>query len=315
MKAVRSTGDPTDHVVVVEVDEPPGSGDLVEIRSASVCASDLMYIRFGLRRILGHELAGVRPDGTPVAVEAIFGCGTCPACVSGRYNLCPTHHERALGVGIDGGMAERYRVPEDRLVPLPESLDLRDASIVEPATVSWHAVGLAGTGPDSRVAIVGCGALGLLAIPAARRHGAHEISVQARHPHQKIAAERLGASVGCDGYFDVVVEAAGTEESLARCTELVAPRGTIVVLGVHASPTIELPWHALFAREARVVPSLGYCAMSDGPEMGQVATMLAEEPEIAQAIITHRFPLEAAPEAFRVASDRSRGAIRVVLEP
>ena len=55
---------------VVDVEEPPGSGELLEMRSASICSSDLMYLRFGTTRIIGHELAGVREDGTPVVVEA-----------------------------------------------------------------------------------------------------------------------------------------------------------------------------------------------------------------------------------------------------
>jgi threonine dehydrogenase-like Zn-dependent dehydrogenase len=315
MKAVRSTGDLSDKVLVVDVDEPPGSGEDIEIRSASICASDFMYIGFGLKQILGHELAGVRSDGTPVVVEALFGCGSCAECRLGRYNLCSTCHERALGVRIDGGMAEHYRAPSERLVPLPPGLDIRDASIVEPATVSWHALRLARCGPDTRVAVVGAVALGLLAAAGARRQGAQDLAVDARHPHQQHAAERLGATVGASGFYDVVVEAAGTEESLARCVELVAPRGTIVVLGVHTGATVSLPWHTLFLREASVVPSLGYCAHDGRPEMVDVAEMLAGDPEIARTVITHRFPLEDAAEAFRVAADRSSGALRVVLEP
>ena len=315
MKAVRSTGDLADKVHVVDVDEPPGSGEVIAIRSASICASDLMYIGFGLKQILGHELAGVRSDGTPVVVEALFGCGSCAECTRGRYNLCSTHHERALGVSIDGGMAEQYRAPSERLVPLPPGLDVRDASIVEPASVSWHALRLAGCGSGTRVAVVGAGALGLLAVAGARRQGTKDIAVDARHPHQKQAVERLGAAVGANGLYDVVVEAAGTEESLARCVELVAPRGTVVVLGVHTGATVSLPWHTLFMREASVVPSLGYCAHDGRPEMVDVAEMLAEDPEIPRTVITHRFPLEDAAEAFRVAADRSSGATRVVLEP
>jgi threonine dehydrogenase-like Zn-dependent dehydrogenase len=315
VRAVRSTGDVADKVVVVDVDEPPGSGETVQIRSSSICASDLMYIGFGLRRILGHELAGVRSDGSPVVVEALFGCGTCAECTRGRYNLCATHHERALGVSIDGGMAEAYRAPSERLVPLPPGLDVRDASIVEPASVSWHALRLANCGPDTRVAVVGAGALGLLAVAGARRQGVEHVAVDARHPHQLLAAERLGAAPGPSGLYEVVVEAAGTEESLARCAELVAPRGTIVVLGVHTGATVSLPWHTVFMREASVVPSLGYCAHDGRKEMTDVAAMLAEDPDIVRTVITHRFQLEDAAEAFRVAADRSSGAIRVVLEP
>lgn len=299
---------------MVEVDEPPGTGEVLDMRATSVCASDLSYVRFGSRNILGHELAGVRGDGTPVVVEAIYGCMACPQCERGTYNLCPTHGERALGMFADGGMAEQFRAPTARLVPIPDGLDLRDASVVEPASVSWHALRLAATGPDTRVAVVGAGALGLLAVAGARKQGATDVALEARHPHQHEAGERLGATIGAEGDYDVVVEAAGSLESLARCGELVAPGGTIVVLGVHFGP-VQLDWMPLFHHEARLIPSLGYCAHDGVREMEEAASMLAEDPEIVRTVITHRYPLEDAVEAFRVASDRASGAIRVVIEP
>ncbi len=312
MKAVRSGNG---GVSVVELDEPPGSGVLLDMEATSICASDLSYIRFGSTNVLGHELAGRRSDGTPVVVEAIYGCLECEQCRRGAYNLCPTHSQRALGIFADGGMAEQFCAPPERLVDVPPGLDLRDACLVEPTSVSWHALRLAGTGPGTRVAIVGAGALGLLAVAGARKMGAADVMLEARHPHQRDAGERLGATVGeTRQTYDVVVEAAGSKESLARCGELVAPGGTIVVLGVHFGP-VQLDWMPLFNKEARVIPSLGYCAHEGLREFDEAAAMLAEDREIAQTLITHRYPLEDAEEAFRVAADRSSGAIRVVLEP
>jgi 2-desacetyl-2-hydroxyethyl bacteriochlorophyllide A dehydrogenase len=311
VKAVRSHDG---GVAVVDLDEPPGTGELLQMRATSVCGSDLSYIRFGSTNILGHELSGVRPDGTAVVVEAIYGCMACDQCLRGAYNLCPTHGQRALGIGADGGMAEQFRAPTERMVPLPRGMDVRDGSIVEPASVAWHAVRLADTGPGKRVAVVGAGALGLLAVAGARRMGGEEVALEARHPHQREAGERLGARIDPEGMYDVVVEAAGSSASLARCGELVAPGGTIVVLGVHFGP-VELDWMPLFHREARVIPSLGYCAHEGGREMEDAAAMLAADPDIAETVITHRFPIEEATEAFRVAAERSAGAIRVVIEP
>jgi 2-desacetyl-2-hydroxyethyl bacteriochlorophyllide A dehydrogenase len=311
VKAVRSGNG---GVSVVELEEPPGTGELLDMQATSICASDLSYIRFGSTHVLGHELAGRRSDGTPVVVEAIYGCLECDQCRRGAYNLCPTHGERALGIFADGGMAEQFRAPPERMVDVPPGLDPRDACLVEPASVSWHALRLAGTAPGARVAVVGAGALGLLAVAGARTMGAGQVALDARHPHQREAGERLGASVGAAGTFDVVVEAAGSEESLARCGELVSRGGTIVVLGVHFGP-VQLDWMPLFNKEARVIPSLGYCAHDGVREMDEAAAMLADDPEIARTLITHRFPLQDAETAFRVAADRGSGAIRVVLEP
>jgi 2-desacetyl-2-hydroxyethyl bacteriochlorophyllide A dehydrogenase len=283
--------------------------------ATSICASDLSYVRFGSTNVLGHELAGRRHDETPVVVEAIYGCLECDQCRRGAYNLCPTHGQRALGIFADGGMAEQFRAPPERLVDVPPGLDLRDACLVEPTSVSWHALRLADTGPATSIAVVGAGALGLLAVAAARKMGAAKVVLEARHPHQRDAGERLGATVGgARQTYEVVVEAAGSQESLARCGELVAPGGTIVVLGVHFGP-VQLDWMPLFNKEARVIPSLGYCAHDGVREMEEAAAMLAEDPEIVTTLVTHRFPLEDAEEAFRVAADRSSGAIRVVLEP
>jgi 2-desacetyl-2-hydroxyethyl bacteriochlorophyllide A dehydrogenase len=312
MKAVR-TGEGGVHVI--DVEDAPGSGELLTVRAASICSSDFLYIYLATGKILGHELAVEREDGTPAVVEAIYGCGYCEECRAGRYNRCPTHGQRALGVAADGGMAEQFRAPVTQLVPLPAGLDPADASIVEPAAVSWHALRLAGAAAGHRVAIVGAGALGLLAAAAARRMGARDVAVEARYGHQQEAAERLGASVGASGLYDVVVEAAGSAAGLARAVELVAPGGTVVVVGVHTSPTVELDWRTMFHREARVVPSLGYCRHDGGREMEEAAQMLADDPDIARTLITHRFPIEDAVEAFRVAGDRGAGAIRVVVEP
>jgi 2-desacetyl-2-hydroxyethyl bacteriochlorophyllide A dehydrogenase len=311
MRAVRSV---EGGVAVVDLDEPPGSGELLEMQAGGICGSDLMYISYGSRAILGHELAGVRADGSPVVVEAMYGCMGCEQCLAGRYNLCPTHPQRALGVTADGGMATAFRAPSARLVDVPDGLDVRDASLVEPAAVAWHALRLGETGASTSVAVVGGGALGLLAVAGAMEMGSEQVALEARHPHQWEIGELLGARAGTEGLYDVVIEAAGTAESLAACVELVAPGGSIVVLGVHTG-RVELDWRPLFHREARVIPSMSYCAHETGSDMASAAAMLAGRQELAAALITHRFGIEEAVEAFRVAADRSAGALRVVIEP
>jgi 2-desacetyl-2-hydroxyethyl bacteriochlorophyllide A dehydrogenase len=309
MKAVRGAETGVD---VVEVDEPSGPGELVAIRSASICGSDYMYLQAGSRFVMGHELAGVTEAGDPVAVENVFGCGTCELCRSGRYNLCPSMAEKALGFTIDGGMSERFRVPADRLVPLPPGLDVSDASLVEPASVSWHGVRLGGVDAGHRVAVVGGGAVGLLAVAAARAFGATDVGLEARHRNQIEAGERLGAAP-VSGLYDVVIEAAGTGSALARAVDLAVPGGNVVILGVHMW-SFEPPFLPLFTKEVRLVPSIA--AGAEGPvrDVDQAAAMLASNPEIAATLITHRFALDSAPEAFRVADSRN-GAIKVVVEP
>jgi 2-desacetyl-2-hydroxyethyl bacteriochlorophyllide A dehydrogenase len=308
MRAVRSTP-PSVSVVDVEV---PDEGELISIRSAGICASDFKYIAYGSTMILGHELAGESQDGTPVAIEAIFGCDGCDYCTAGQYNRC-VHGPTALGVFNDGGMSEYFTAPAHSLVPLPAGLDVADACLIEPASVAWHACRLVGVGPDRRAAVVGGGAIGLLMVAAAQHMGAGEVSLEARHPHQRQVAERLGATTP-RGVYDVVLDAAGSGSALGRAIELARPGGTMVVLGVY-EPDVAWPQQECFLKELRIVASLGYCRHGGRRDFEDAAQMLAQRPELVQSLITHRFPIEDAPEAFRVASDKSTGALRVVLEP
>jgi threonine dehydrogenase-like Zn-dependent dehydrogenase len=308
MRAVRST---PPGVTVVDVDEPEGPGSVVSMRSVGICASDLLYIGFGSTMVLGHELAGVTDDGTPVAIEAIFGCDTCAECRAGRYNLC-TQGPTALGVTSDGGMSEYFAAPARSLVALPAGLAVEDACLVEPTAVAWHACRIAGVGPDQRVAVVGGGAIGIMAVAAATALGAAEVSLEARYPHQIAAGERLGATAP-SGAYDVVIEAAGSESALHRATELARPGGTMGVLGVFG-PDVVWPQHQCFMKEIRTVPSLGYCRHGHGRDFEDAAALLASHPDLVDALVTHRFPLEDAEEAFRVAADKSQGALRVVVE-
>ncbi len=310
MKAVRAQ---RGGVVVEEIEEPPGSGELLFVRSASICGSDFGYLAGGSNFILGHELAGVTEDGRAVAVEALRACMSCRPCLEGRYNLCSSSHEQALGFSADGGMCEAFRHPAHHLEPLPEGLDVADASLVEPASVAWHGLRICGTAPTTRVAVVGGGAIGLMAVAAARAMGAGDIALEARYPHQRQAGERLGAGES-SGLYDVVIESAGSTSSLARSVELVAPGGSIAILGLHQE-AFSPDFLAIFLKEARILPSMAYCAHDGTKDISEAASMLAADPDIADTLITHRFALSDAEEAFRVAQDRRAGAIKVVIEP
>lgn len=309
MKAVRGSAG---QALLTDVEHPPGEGELLSMVAAGICGGDLAALGHGTEWILGHELVGLRADGTPVAVEALYGCGTCAECRDGQINLCPQSMASALGVHADGGMAERFRAPSTRLVELPPGLDARNGTLVEPASVSWHGVRIAGTGPDTRVLVIGGGSVGLLAVTAAQALGAADVGLQARYPHQKEAGERLGATEP-NGVYDVVIEAAGSTSALQEGVEKLAPGGTVSILGVHYGH-LEVPYPALIVKEAKLIASMGYCTHPGGREMRHAAEMLAARPEIADTLVTHRFPLEDAEEAFRVAGDRGSGAVKVVVE-
>ncbi|HEX4244820.1 MAG TPA: alcohol dehydrogenase catalytic domain-containing protein [Acidimicrobiales bacterium] len=308
MRAVRNA---PPGVEVVDVDEPDGDGALIRVAAAGICASDLQYLRYESREIAGHEFAGVLDDGTAVAVEPIFGCGGCPQCDRGNFNRClsgPT----ALGMLSAGGMSEYFRAPRHALIPVPPGLSLQDASLVEPASVAWHGCHQGSIGPDTSVAVVGGGAIGILAGASAQTMGVDEVAIEVRHPHQVDARDLIGA-VAPSGHYDVVLETGGSESSLHRAVELARPGGTVVYMGVFDD--IAWPSGQSFMKEVAIRPSLGYCGHNGRREFAEAADMLASRPELARTLITHRFPIEDAAEAFRVSQDRSGGSFRVVIEP
>jgi threonine dehydrogenase-like Zn-dependent dehydrogenase len=297
--------------LLVHLDDAPGEGEMITMRAAGICASDLGYLALGTERVLGHELAGIRDDGTPVVVEGLFGCGQCSYCHEGRNNLCVDASSKALGIMQDGGMAEQFRAPSHKLLPLPPGLNVTDACLVEPASVAWHGVRLAGITDQTRVAVVGGGSIGLLATVSAQTQRAGEVHLAARHRHQHEIRERFGIGEP-RGVYDVVVEAAGSPSSLQLSAELVRPGGTIIILGVSFG-ALHIPYPQLLAKEATLIASKGYCGFAGTREMTLAAGMLASRPEVIDALISHRFPLEDAPEAFRVAANRKSGAVKVVI--
>ena len=320
MRAVRSHDH---HVHVVDVPEPSGDGVVVRIASAGICGSDLHLVDlYDLQVTLGHEFAGFLPDGRLVAVESLGACRTCGPCIAGR----PYHCERGLrmyGGALHGGMAERCLVDPRTIVPL-DGVEPRDASLVEPLAVAVHAVRLAGTSlgssgslAGSSVVVLGGGSIGLCVVAALQAVGVERVDLVARHPHQREAADRLGAHlVGPEpDRWDVVVDAVGTAESLAQAVDAVRPGGTVVVVGLFWSPSVPMPGLAFCTKEVRLVASMMYGSGASGRDVDHAARLLASRPELGPTLITHRFPLDAAAEAFACARDRSAGAIKVVLEP
>jgi threonine dehydrogenase-like Zn-dependent dehydrogenase len=308
MRAVRNTDS---GIAVLDVPEPAGDGQLLEVRSSSICGTDLNFVAMGLQGFtIGHEFAGV-VDGRAYGIEPTIYCGACAQCEAGYTQRCTGDHAN-LGIFIDGGLCDALTVPDYTLVPLPESLDVRDACLIEPAAVAYHGVRRAAIVPGERVVVVGGGSIGLLAVAAARWLG-HAVDLEARHPQQKAAGERLGAGQPT-GEYDVVIEAAGSESGLARCAELARPGGRVSLLGVfHA--LLPFPGVPMLVKELTILGAMAYNRASGVRETEEVAAMLANDPEIARTLITHRFSLDDAAEAFRVAGDRAAGAIKVVLEP
>ncbi len=310
MRAVRNTDQ---GILVAEADEPEAPGVRLTVASAGICGTDVNFAAGGVQGYTyGHEFAGTAADGRCYAVEPTVYCGECDQCRTGHVQRCAAPEHGTLGIFRDGGMCDAVTVSENMLVPLPDGLDVRDACLVEPASVAWHGVRSAALTPGERVAVVGGGSIGLLAAAAARQRG-FDTDIEVRHKHQRIAAERLEIG-SAEGVYDIVIDAAGSETGLARCAELARPGGRVVLLGVYQD-TIPIPGIVSLVKELTYVHSIAYSRHDGIRDTEQAAALLAGNPTIAQTVITHRFPLDEAAEAFRVAGDRASGAIKVVLHP
>lgn len=327
----------------------PGSGEaVVAVEACGVCATNLhgwaspgrALGGAGLPGAHGHEVAGIvtlagadvrgLAAGDRVCLEPSLacGCGTCEACRSGEAIGCRT--KTSLPVW---GFADAIVVPERGLMRVPAGLEPRLACLAEPLASAVHGLRHSFTAAvrngridGVHVAVVGAGVIGLLAAAAARRLGAAEVSVVARHPHQAEAARALGADRVLSGDAPdlartlrrlaprLVVEAVGAPETLAAAFAAVDRGGEVVVLGLFdGSPGVDVSDAVL--RNVRAFYAAGYGARDGVSDFALALDQLAEPVSPLVLLLTHDVPLEHVNEAFALAADRRLGAHRVVVHP
>lgn len=300
--------------IFTELAEPKADPKLVRVKvvSASICGSDLHMMNNGWaeQRVLGHELAGFTPDGTAVAVEPMHSCGTCEPCELGFNTHCQ-NDTKLIGVSTDGGMAEYVLAPPQNLVPLPSGLDITTAALVEPLAVALHGLNRGEVKQKDKVLIIGAGPIGLMVAAALQGRGI-AADLSAKHQHQMLSAQRLGANTDIGFHYDVVLDAVGTSESLKQAAQLARPMAKIVMLGTFWQPvTMDM---IFTAKELQLIAAMTYQCKHEQREFVEAGKLLAENQAISQALISHRFPLEGANEAFSTAADRAAGAIKVIFD-
>ena len=223
--------------------------------------------------------------------------------------------------GCGGAQVERLNLRDPRL-PIEARRWLADAEDevviararmeMGQAEVEAQKSHRAGLEAGQRVAVVGGGAIGLCAVAVARAASA-AVGLSARYDHQVAAGKSLGAGE-VEGQYDLVVECAGTEKAVSRAIKLCRPKGKVLILGTHWNglPLQQIP---VMMKEITIVSSFMYASNGYVRDSDVAAALLSRHPEIAKAVISHRFPLAEAKHAFAVARDRKAGAIKVVLEP
>ncbi|RDI95427.1 alcohol dehydrogenase [Meiothermus sp. QL-1] len=302
---------------------------------------------FSFPAVLGHEilaeLGGVRVVVNPVLACLERGLPDCPVCAQGLDHLCENVAEGSLAPGmvgfcrdLGGGWAERMVAHRERILPVDERVPDERAVLAEPAAVVLHGLRQAwgqaeGFAWPSRVLVIGAGTIGLLTIRLLRVLGfSGPLYAVARHPHQAELAQRFGASqvfpsaqaaqeaagarryrgiLGASswrGGFEGVVEASGSPGGLQEASWAVREGGRVLLLGAPATAFHD--FSPYWFREVHLVGSYAY----SWDDFAQTVKLLPEL-EGLEALVTHRFPLEAWPEAIKTAA--SRRGIKVVFKP
>jgi L-iditol 2-dehydrogenase len=337
MKAVRATG--SGAVEVVELPEPsPGPGEAVmRTRVAGICGSDLLdwYVRGKAGTVLGHELSGEvasAGEGAPfragerIAPHHHAPCLACEACRAGRFVHCPEWRGSRLD---PGGFAELVRIPAGNLARdtarVPDDVSDESAAFVEPLATVVKALRRSGLGRGDSFYCVGLGPAGQLAVRLARSRGAGRIAGADPVASRRAAAEDSGADALVDASreplgpaaraltggrgFDVVLVGPGKREVVRDAFDAVADGGTLLLFTMAPrGEELSAPLNDLYFREVSVVPSYS-CGPDDTAEaLEEIASGRVRVDDL----VTHRFPVERAAEAFARARD-PEGAMKVVI--
>lgn len=314
----------------------PGEA-LVEVAAVGLCGSDLHYYKDGgigsaaIRApfVPGHEFAGRLADdlpelglarGTLVAVDPNDACGACAHCRAGHMNLCP--HVKFIGAPpFDGAMTAHIWVPESQVVRLPAAMTAEQAVMLEPLGVAIHAVDLARPRLLERVALLGCGPIGLLVLQVLRAAGAGEILAVDPQPHRRAMAERLGAARVGAGVEDIrawtgnegaplVVEATNAPEGFRDAVLAARIGGRVVLVGIPDGDLYALP-----ASEARRRALKIKFARRMGEVYPRAIALVASGTVDVDMLVTHRFALADAPEAFRLHAANAPGMVKSLIYP
>jgi threonine dehydrogenase-like Zn-dependent dehydrogenase len=349
MKAVILHGPGDLRVEDVPLPEAQPNQWLVRVAACGICGSDLRYYagenpwaKHTLGRetpnppgmILGHEIGGhVDLRGhrrwQPVSVLAFRACGVCAACRRGDEQLCAATAHLGHGAGWQGqnagGMAEWCPAWQEHVYPLHDRIDIEAATFLDGLAVAVHAVRNAAIRPMSGVVVLGAGPIGLMIAQTARAFGAgpvlltdvyeapltcaREFGLMGLEVGQKPArdaAEEIAGQIGVPVL--AVFDTTGDREAQKLGLRLLDPGGRLMLMaGVAKGLTLS-------ARDLAGERALMTCSNHQYPDFGVAHELLALGRVQVKPMITHRFPLEEAPEAFAVAADKVNArALKVIL--
>ncbi|MER7623164.1 alcohol dehydrogenase catalytic domain-containing protein [Streptomyces sp. NPDC126503] len=327
---------PGSHRLITRPVPVPGPGEVrVRVAAAGMCGSDRElyegrraagYVRYPV--VPGHEWAGTVEAvgagvdgalvGRPCVAEGTRSCGTCERCRDGETSLCAAGYAET-GFTEPGAFADHLLVPARLPHPLPEGADPRAAALLEPAAVIAGAVRAGRPRPGGRVAVVGAGTLGMLAVQWLVASSPAEPAVIEPRAARRARALGLGASraldpaeaVEAEGRFDLVVETAGAPATAAASCRLARRGGRVVLTGMFREGAAGIdPVHLSDSQlEVRSVFGASSAAWADAVRAFS-AGLLAPA-----ALVTHTFPLERFGEALALVGGGDPATGKVLLVP
>lgn len=318
---------------------------LVSVIAAGICGTDLEmydgslpYLKMGTasypivpchewsgRIAAVGERVGKFHVGELVVGECHQGCNNCEYCRRGAYNLCPDRVR--LGIqGREGACAEYVVTDQRTLHRLPAGVDPEEGALVEPATVAFHAVNRVGNILGRRVAVLGCGPIGLLSLQVAKSLGASSILAVDFLPWRVELAKELGADeairverssvleqirsrVGQTAY-DVVLEATGDGEAVDLALELARPGADVVLMSLYKGKTAGIRPDLIVTKELRLHGTLASPSVWE-----RTIEMISHRQLKVKPLISHRFSFDDAGKGFSIAHARSDGAVKVLIKP
>jgi 2-desacetyl-2-hydroxyethyl bacteriochlorophyllide A dehydrogenase len=312
-------------IEITDVQEPLAEGSvLVRSGQVGICGTDVKILAGKIPveypRIMGHEMVGDVVEstegsyavGTRVLVDPGVACGLCHLCRAGRFNICTGGG--LLGRDVDGVFTEYISVPANRLVEVPSAISEKASGVLQVLGTCVHAVKTIDSFPGRVAAVIGLGVAGQLITQLLRLRGMTVIGITRSEWKRELAAASgthftaapedaswmLDEVTGGRGP-DLVVEAVGTEATLAEAIEMCGTGGEVLVYGTITSGGAGLPYYQLYHKEltlhnprAAVVGDY-----ADGVALA-AAGSLSLEP-----IVTHQLGLEDAEKAFELVHDPS----------
>ncbi len=323
----------------IEDTPPPGAllphEVLVRVAYGGICGSDLHYQQhggFGTVRIkepmaLGHEVSGViealgsgvqdLKAGQRIAISPSRPCGSCRYCQLGQHNHCLNMRFYGSAMPfphIQGAFSELLVIDAAQAHRVADHLSLSEAALAEPLSVGLHAIQRAGGVLGKQVLVTGCGPIGSLLIGGLRRAGAARIVAVDLSDLALDCARRMGADETINlrhqpdglapykkdkGQFDAVFEASGSEAALRNGLDVIAPRGTLVTVGLGGD--IALPMNQIVAKEIELRGSFRF-----HPEFATAVRFLNQGLIDGKPVITRILPFADAVMAFELAGDKSQ---------